>query len=59
MRELQQMHHEELEEGIPGDNIGFCIKTTPSVKNIKRGHVCGDAKKDPPKECDNFTAQVR
>jgi elongation factor 1-alpha len=53
-----QMHHEELEEGIPGDNIGFCIKTTPSVKNIKRGHVCGDAKKDPPKECDNFTAQV-
>lgn len=53
------MHHEELEEGTPGDNIGFCIKTNPATKNIKRGHVCGDAKKDPPKECDNFTAQVQ
>lgn len=50
-----EMHHEALEEAIPGDNIGFNVKGV-SVKDIKRGYVCGSAKDDPPKECASFTA---
>ena len=43
------MHHEQLKEAIPGDNVGFNIKGL-SVKDIKRGNVAGDSKNDPPKE---------
>jgi len=52
-----EMHHEALEEAIPGDNVGFNIKNV-AVKDIKRGYVCSDSKNDPAKECENFTAQV-
>lgn len=52
-----EMHHEQLKEAIPGDNVGFNVKNV-SIKDIKRGNVCGDAKNDPPKEVINFTAQV-
>lgn len=52
-----EMHHERLEEAHPGDNIGFNVKNI-SVKDIRRGMVCGDAKNDPPKPCDTFIAQV-
>jgi elongation factor 1-alpha len=52
-----EMHHESLVEGSPGDNVGFNVKNV-SVKDIKRGMVCGDSKKDPPKESVDFTAQV-
>jgi elongation factor 1-alpha len=52
-----EMHHEALEEAIPGDNVGFNIKAV-STKDIKRGHVCGDSKNDPPKETASFEAQV-
>lgn len=52
-----EMHHEVLPEAQPGDNVGFNVKNV-SVKDIRRGMVCGDTKNDPPKECDNFTAQV-
>ena len=52
-----EMHHEQVASASPGDNIGFNVKNV-SVKEIRRGFVCGDAKNDPPKECENFTAQV-
>jgi elongation factor 1-alpha len=52
-----EMHHEQLPEAIPGDNVGFNVKNL-SVKDIRRGFVCGNSKQDPPKECDNFLAQV-
>jgi elongation factor 1-alpha len=52
-----EMHHEALEEAIPGDNVGFNIKAV-STKDIRRGHVCGDSKNDPPKEAGSFEAQV-
>src|SRR5690606_26653644 len=29
-----------------------------SVKDIKRGYVCGDVKNDPPVGCDDFLAQI-
>jgi len=52
-----EMHHESLAKAVPGDNVGFNLKNV-SVKDIKRGNVCGDAKNDPPAEAESFTAQV-
>jgi len=52
-----EMHHESLPEAVPGDNVGFNIKNV-SVKEIRRGNVCGDSKNDPPRGCEDFTAQV-
>jgi elongation factor 1-alpha len=52
-----EMHHEQLPEAVPGDNIGFNCKSV-AVKDIKRGFVCGDQKNDPPKGAADFTAQV-
>jgi elongation factor 1-alpha len=52
-----EMHHEALPEAFPGDNVGFNIKNV-SVKDIKRGNVCGDTKNDPPKEAVSFYSQV-
>ena len=52
-----EMHHTQLTEAVPGDNVGFNIKNI-AVKDLKRGFVCGDTKRDPPKGCENFEAQV-
>ena len=52
-----EMHHEQLVEGLPGDNVGFNVKNV-SVKEIRRGNVAGDSKNDPPKGADSFNAQV-
>jgi len=52
-----EMHHTQLPEAIPGDNVGFNVKNV-SVKDIRRGNVCGDSKNDPPCETADFTAQV-
>jgi elongation factor 1-alpha len=52
-----EMHHEQLAEGVPGDNVGFNVKNV-SVKEVRRGNVAGDSKNDPPKGADSFNAQV-
>jgi elongation factor 1-alpha len=52
-----EMHHEQLEAGYPGDNVGFNVKNV-SVKEIRRGNVAGDSKNDPPKGAESFNAQV-
>merc|ERR1712137_989705 len=52
-----EMHHEQMPQAVPGDNVGFNIKNI-SVKQIRRGNVAGDSKNDPPKKTVNFTAQV-
>jgi elongation factor 1-alpha len=52
-----EMHHESLPEAYPGDNVGFNVKNV-SVKELKRGFVCGDSKDNPPKETGEFAAQV-
>lgn len=52
-----EMHHEQLSEGLPGDNVGFNVKNV-SVKEIRRGNVAGDSKNDPPMGAASFTAQV-
>jgi elongation factor 1-alpha len=52
-----EMHHEALEQAVPGDNVGFNIKNV-AVKDLRRGFVCGDSKIDPPQETESFNAQV-
>merc|ERR1712063_69678 len=52
-----EMHHEVVPSAEPGDNVGFNVKNV-SVKDIRRGFVCGYSKNDPAKECKNFNAQV-
>jgi hypothetical protein len=51
------MHHEALDQAVPGDNVGFNIKSV-SVKDIRRGFVTGDTKSDPPFPTATFDAQV-
>jgi len=52
-----EMHHETMEQAVPGDNVGFNIKNV-SVKDIRRGNVASDSKSDPAKEAKCFKAQV-
>jgi len=52
-----EMHHEALEEAVPGDNVGFNVKNL-SVKDLKRGFVASDSKNDPAQEAASFNAQV-
>ncbi len=51
-----EMHHQELTEANPGDNVGFNLKGVDK-KDIKRGDVMGPVDK-PPTVADEFTAQV-
>ena len=50
-----EMHHEQVEEATPGDNVGFNVKNI-SVKDIRRGNVCSDTKNDPAAEVEHFLA---
>jgi len=52
-----EMHHETLEEAVPGDNVGFNVKGV-SVKELKRGFVCSDSRNDPAQGVTTFNAQV-
>jgi len=52
-----EMHHEQMPEANPGDNIGFNVKGIP-VKDLRRGYVCGDVSNDPPRGVNDFVAQV-
>jgi len=52
-----EMHHEQLQEAVPGDNVGFNVKNV-SVKELRRGFVASDSKNSPAKEAASFKAQV-
>ena len=52
-----EMHHEKLEQALPGDNVGFNVKNV-SIKDIKRGYVASNNKDKPAFETDTFTSQV-
>jgi elongation factor 1-alpha len=51
-----EMHHQELAEAVPGDNVGFNLKGVDK-KDIKRGDVIGPVSA-PPKVAEEFTAQI-
>jgi len=52
-----EMHHEQVAEAIPGDNVGFNVKGL-SVTDIKRGYVASDNKNVPAMDTESFKAQV-
>jgi len=52
-----EMHHESMPEAAPGDNVGFNVKGL-STKDLRRGFVASDSKRDPAKESVSFEAQV-
>jgi len=51
-----EMHHEQLTEAKPGDNIGFNVRGI-GKGDIARGDVIGH-EKDPPTVAKEFTAQI-
>ncbi|MFA4955597.1 MAG: translation elongation factor EF-1 subunit alpha [Candidatus Methanoperedens sp.] len=51
-----EMHHQEIKEAVPGDNIGWNVRGVEK-KDIRRGDVCGSVAK-PPCVADEFTAQI-
>ncbi len=51
-----EMHHQEIKEAVPGDNIGWNVRGVEK-KDIRRGDVCGSVAK-PPTVAEEFTAQI-
>ena len=51
-----EMHHEQIPQAEPGDNIGFNVRGV-SKKDLKRGDVCGHPD-NPPTVAEEFTAQI-
>jgi elongation factor 1-alpha len=51
-----EMHHEKIEKGLPGDNVGFHVSDIART-DIKRGDVCGPADK-PPTVAKTFKARI-
>ncbi len=51
-----EMHHQQLTQAVPGDNVGFALKGIEK-KAIKRGSVVGDPL-NPPTVVEEFTGQI-
>jgi elongation factor 1-alpha len=51
-----EMHHEEIPQAVPGDNVGFNVRGI-GKGDIRRGDVCGPAEA-PPAVAEEFTAQI-
>lgn len=51
-----EMHHEQMPEAEPGDNVGFNVRGIEK-KDIARGDVVGPVD-NPPTVCTEFTAQI-
>ncbi|XXG39056.1 hypothetical protein AAC387_Pa01g0112 [Persea americana] len=51
------MHHEVIQEALPGDNVGFNVKNV-AVKDLKCGFVASNSKDVPAKEAADFTSQI-
>ncbi|OIO20617.1 translation elongation factor EF-1 subunit alpha [Candidatus Micrarchaeota archaeon CG11_big_fil_rev_8_21_14_0_20_47_5] len=51
-----EMHHQQLQQAVPGDNVGFNVKNVDK-KDVRRGEVVGPAS-NPPTVAAEFTAQI-
>ena len=51
-----EMHHEQVQEAIPGDNVGFNVRGI-GKKDIARGDVLGEAS-NPPSIVSEFTGRI-
>lgn len=50
-----QMHHEPLQEALPGHTVGFNVKNA-SVNDLKPCYVASNSMDDPAKEAANSTS---
>lgn len=53
-----EMHHTNVEQAFPGDNVGVSLKGLDKDTKIKRGEVFGETSNNPPKAVSEFTAQI-
>ncbi|SDF35541.1 translation elongation factor 1A (EF-1A/EF-Tu) [Methanolobus vulcani] len=51
-----EMHHEEVPQAVPGDNIGWNVRGV-GKNDVRRGDVCGPTA-NPPSVADEFTGQI-
>jgi len=51
-----EMHHEEIPQAVPGDNVGFNVRGI-AKNDIRRGDVLGPVD-SPPAVAEEFTAQI-
>jgi elongation factor 1-alpha len=51
-----EMHHEEVDQAVPGDNIGWNVRGI-GKNDVRRGDVCGPAEK-PPSVAEEFAGQI-
>ncbi|AKB44663.1 MAG TPA: translation elongation factor EF-1 subunit alpha [Methanosarcina vacuolata] len=51
-----EMHHEEIPQALPGDNIGWNVRGIGKA-DVRRGDVCGHVD-NPPKVADTFVGQI-
>jgi len=51
-----EMHHEEIPQAAPGDNIGWNVRGIGKT-DVRRGDVCGHVD-NPPKVADEFVGQI-
>jgi len=51
-----EMHHEQIPEALPGDNVGFNVRGVDK-KDLRRGDVAGPVD-HPPTVAKTFTAQI-
>ena len=51
-----EMHHEEIPQAVPGDNIGWSVRGI-GKNDVRRGDVCGP-KAAPPSVADEFSGQI-
>ena len=51
-----EMHHEQIQQAVPGDNIGFSVRGI-SRDDVRRGDVAGHKTK-PPTVTNEFTAKI-
>lgn len=52
-----EMHHEEIPQAVPGDNIGWSVRGI-GKNDVRRGDVCGPAGDKAPTVADEFTGQI-
>ena len=51
-----EMHHEEIPQALPGDNIGWNVRGIGKA-DVRRGDVCGHVD-NPPTVADEFVGQI-
>ncbi|MDD4498055.1 MAG: translation elongation factor EF-1 subunit alpha [Methanosarcinaceae archaeon] len=51
-----EMHHEEIAQAVPGDNIGWNVRGV-GKGDVRRGDVCGHTS-NPPSVADEFVGQI-